>query len=231
MPERKRAFSCDIFPYLLYLRRKINISIEKNQCSWLGLTPWCPGVSSCAALAPHQPLNIPPVISHLPSGSTPGCKHNFVQERGGGGSIVIQYHLFVRLLLYCKVCLVLQCIAMIHKLLCNWMTMINLSYHDMLVTKFNFFPQLSFSVVQMQPLEPFHVLQSEDPQVAPNMWISSYVSNIVPGKQLQPGWVFCESSTATPSIYSLSIPASRPAPILPIWSQVSLFLIANSSKL
>ena len=78
--------------------------------------------------------------------------------------VVIQYRLFVRLLLYCKVCLVLQRIAMIHKLLCNFTTMINLS-----VTKFNFFPQLSFSVVQMQPLEPFHVLQSEDPQVAPNM--------------------------------------------------------------
>ena len=52
-------------------------------------------------------------------------------------------------------------------------------------TLFTFFPdsyvthaaiyfsfQLSFSLVQMQPLEPFQVLQSEDPQVFPYMRIS-----------------------------------------------------------
>ena len=55
-------------------------------CFMLWLKPWCSGVSSGIAHPSHQPNNVPPVVSHLPSNFSPGGKLNLVHhllESGG----------------------------------------------------------------------------------------------------------------------------------------------------
>ena len=49
-------------------------------CFMLLLKPLCSGVSSGIAHPSHQPNNVPPVVSHLPSNFPPGGKLNLVHH-------------------------------------------------------------------------------------------------------------------------------------------------------